>query len=206
MRMDDQMGDVQHLYTETFKEHGPTAKGVGWQDHEVQRRRLLKLIDGQQYGISSILDVGCGYGALVEELARIRSMWFNHVKYVGIDIVPEMIAVAKSRYEKRRKETMHFNTRTFHLFDVRNMASMDGRQELYDLVVCSGALSYYDMPEKMEMLDAMWALTGKVLAFNMRAVDTYIGDLTMILPRFGTSNWKVYHDYGLDDMTVVVKR
>lgn len=197
---------VKELYQDTFEEHGPTAPGVGWADLEAQRKRLNVLMDGQQYGITSILDVGCGYGALVEELSRVKRMWFNHIKYVGIDIVPEMIKVAKDRYEKRPKETVHFNSRAFHLFDVRNMPGMDHHAETYDLVLCSGALAYYDMPEKLEMLDAMWALTNKTLAFNIKSEDVYPRDLSMIIPRFGSLNWKIRHDYGLNDYTVVVKK
>lgn len=200
----EEMYSVKEMYQAMFEEHGPNAKGVGWVDTDSQRRRLMVLMDGQQYGISSILDVGCGYGALIEELSRTRGMWFNHIKYVGVDIVPEMIEVAKQRYEKRHKDTAHFNTRAFHLFDVRYMPAMEGRQETYDLVVCSGALAYHGMPGKLEMLDAMWALTEKVLAFNIRGGS--VSDLNLILPRFETNNWRVRHDYGLDDMTVVVKR
>jgi len=203
------MKDFKELYTSSFVEHGPTAKGVGWQDADVQRRRFHMLMDDNQYGVASILDVGCGYGELVEFLNRTKRQWFNHVKYVGIDVVPEMIDVARARYQSIRSESRFvLSTRRFEQADVRDWGPHDqvAEQDIYDLVVCSGALRFHDMPEQLAMLDAMWAMTGKVLAFNTRHADAYLGDLSMILARFGSNNWRVRHDYGLDDMTVVVKR
>jgi SAM-dependent methyltransferase len=198
--------DFKDLYTESFREHGPTPQGVGWLDGEVQRRRFHILMDGNQYAISSILDVGCGYGELVEFLNKTKRLWFNHVKYTGIDVVPEMIDVARARHSHVALQDQRelLNTRVFHEADVREWSAQ--HLETYDLVVCSGALSLHGMNEKLEMLDAMWELTGKVLAFNMKGTEAYLRDLNMILPRFKTDNWQVRHDYGLDDMTIMVKR
>lgn len=191
------------LYKAAYEEHGPRAQGVGWLDEEVQWRRFHALTTGIQFGISSILDVGCGYGELVEFYNQRRPAWFKHVYYRGIDVIPEYIDIARARHGVFHDLALpHLNMRVFNEVDVRALSP----NITYDFVVGSGVLAYYDMPEKLEILDAMWELTGKVMAFNMTKKDATIRDLSMLLPRFGSGNWRVMHDYGLEDYTVVVKK
>lgn len=210
------MKDFRDLYSASFKEHGPTAQGVGWLDEEVQQRRFWMLINDIQFNVSSMLDVGCGYGELVRFLNRHRRQWFSRIQYTGIDMVPEMIEVARTRYQWAGSNAT-LNTREFHEVDIRDWVSEDRHPgndiETYDLVLCSGALTFHTMPEKLTMLDAMWTLTNRILAFNVvtkkdtsgnMGVKTY--HLDMLLSRFDTDNWMVRHDYGLDDMTIVVRR
>jgi SAM-dependent methyltransferase len=190
------------IYRSLLTEHGYTAQGVGWKDEEVQSRRFFALMDNNQYGVSSILDVGCGYGALVKFLNDTRKGWFYHIHYTGIDVVPEYIEMAVTMFGSVGKVV-----RRFHELDVRDSYEVKNLlYPSYDLVIASGVLAYYQMPDRLEILDAMWELTGRTLAFNMTTRDTYIGDLNMILPRFKTKNWVMRHDYGLDDVTVVVKK
>lgn len=208
--------DVVTLYQTMTKEHGPSAQGVGWRNTLEQERRFRLLMEGNYYGVKRMLDVGCGYGALVEWLERTKKLWFNHVQYSGIDVVPEFIEVARDKYPMSGLDLNHglssnhtpLNSRWFGQWDVQSFAEYfdPEEDELFDLVVCSGALTWHEMADKLAMLDAMWKLTRTTLAFNMRAEDAYLGDVSMILPRFGTSNYKITHNYGLPEMTVVVKK
>lgn len=196
--------DVSDFYVDMFIQHGMTPKGVAWKDRMVQEKRWRLLLEGNHYGVATMLDVGCGYGGLVPYLNQTRKLWFNYVSYCGIDVVEQYIKAAEREYGSHQSL---LNPRSFFEVDVRNWGK--GNEDFmlhYDLVVCSGGLTYHDMPEKLEMLDAMWALTKQTLAFNMRTQEAYLGDIAMILPRFETSNYKILHNYGLDEMTVVVKR
>lgn len=199
--------DVVTLYQTMTKEHGPSPQGVGWRNTMEQEKRFNLLMEGNYYGVKKMLDVGCGYGALVSWLERTKKLWFNHVQYTGIDVVPEFITAARKRFPQVDSKAS-LNSRWFFHWDIQDMEEDDPPTEdqKYDLVVCSGALTWHEMADKLAMLDAMWRVTKTTLAFNMRAEDAYLGDISMILPRFGTSNYKITHNYGLPEMTVVVKK
>jgi SAM-dependent methyltransferase len=90
------VGRVERYYTGRLKEHGATARGVDWNSEASQTLRfeqLLKVCE-RETGELSILDYGCGYGALVDYLNR-RGQPF---RYVGFDVSPEMVAAARARF------------------------------------------------------------------------------------------------------------
>jgi SAM-dependent methyltransferase len=85
---------VERYYTEKLEVHGATPQGVDWNGHEGQQLRfdqLLAIIDGFD-GEVSILDYGCGYGALLGALAD-RG---NPLRYQGYDISSAMVAEART--------------------------------------------------------------------------------------------------------------
>ena len=96
--MTDLLGDVRDYYGRKLAEHGPTARGVDWNSAESQALRfeqLLAVVDCQP---ASLIDFGCGYGALVDHL-RQRQM---PLTYVGYDIAPEMIAAGRRLHPLER--------------------------------------------------------------------------------------------------------
>ncbi len=76
----------------------------------------------------SILDAGCGYGALIEVIEWVR---YNLV-YAGVDFCPEMIHLAKLIYPKRAE--------SFMVGDIREMRDMPLVDQLYpfDWCICRG--------------------------------------------------------------------
>ena len=86
---------VGAYYAARLRAHGATAQGVDWSSDESQRLRfaqLLSLCDRSRR--FSLNDVGCGYGALLDELAAQNA----DVDYRGLDISSEMIASARQRH------------------------------------------------------------------------------------------------------------
>jgi SAM-dependent methyltransferase len=147
-------------YQRSFREHGATAKGVDWgekADDLVRRyEKMAAVIPPGEAGPLSLLDVGCGFGGLLDHL-RARNV---AVDYAGIDIVPEMIANARMR---------HAGTR-FILGDIFDSAELDR----YDYLVCNGILtqkldaSGSDMDEFAGLLiRRMFSLCRKGIAFNV---------------------------------------
>lgn len=68
------LDEVRRYYSEKIVEHGPTAKGVDWNDEASQELRfdqLLKLCETARP--FSLNDYGCGYGALARYLEQRRS-------------------------------------------------------------------------------------------------------------------------------------
>ena len=84
-------------YTQKILTHGPIPQGVDWSGEESQRIRfeqLCKVIVATEDGPFSILDYGCGYGALIDFL-RQRYKQFD---YTSFDISEEMIREARNIY------------------------------------------------------------------------------------------------------------
>jgi SAM-dependent methyltransferase len=82
-------------YAEKLKAHGPTYRGVDWNSTESQELRfaqLLRICDREP--AASVIDFGCGYGALVDYLER-EGRPFH---YCGYDASPAMIEAARARH------------------------------------------------------------------------------------------------------------
>jgi SAM-dependent methyltransferase len=90
---------VDH-YKKTFSDHGPTSKGVDWgadyKNHELRLDKMLALINprNETRHPPSLLDVGCGYGSLLD-LVKKRDLVLD---YTGIDLCDSMIDAARSRH------------------------------------------------------------------------------------------------------------
>ena len=84
---------VADYYGEKVRQHGETARGVDWNSTESQKTRFDQLLGIMPSGAVeySILDYGCGYGALVDVLTE-RGQPF---RYVGYDVSEEMILRAR---------------------------------------------------------------------------------------------------------------
>jgi SAM-dependent methyltransferase len=86
------LAPVGRYYADKIEAHGPTSRGVDWKSAESQALRFDRILEVcDTAGPFSILDYGCGYGALVDHL-RARSLAFE---YVGFDIVPAMTREAR---------------------------------------------------------------------------------------------------------------
>lgn len=88
--MDNYLDNINAYYTSKLRQFGNTPSGVDWRDEASQLTRfkqLTKIITKNRF---SILDYGCGYGALYNFLKKGK----NEFSYLGYDISEEMIAAA----------------------------------------------------------------------------------------------------------------
>jgi SAM-dependent methyltransferase len=91
--------DVVDYYEGKLAAFGATPRGVDWKDEESQTKRFEQLV--RALGIDerdtsfTLLDFGCGYGAL---LTFLRQRGYGCV-YVGYDGSPRMILEAKRLHE-----------------------------------------------------------------------------------------------------------
>lgn len=115
------------------------ATGVGWQSFESQMgifEKMTAMKDIVWPEIRSVLDVGCGYGQLVEFLRENKAFTGN---YTGIDIISRYIKKARQLYGKNARN--HFITGDF----LRHY--WGGAR--FDIVMVLGAISVnYDYPAK----------------------------------------------------------
>lgn len=198
---------VEQYYTERVRSHGPTARGVDWNSAASQRLRfdqLLRVCDGS--GPWSIVDYGCGYGALVDHLVE-RGAAFS---YRGFDISAEMIRLARDQHREVARATF---------------VADEGRLEPADYALASGIFNVrLDRPEAewsryiLHTLDRLDTLGQRGFAFNaltsysdperMRP-DLHYADPLWLFDRCKRRYSKqvaLLHDYPLYEFTILVRK
>lgn len=205
--MDNILRDVNDYYDNKLTRHGATHLGVDWNSRESQELRfeqLLRVI-AEEDDAFTILDYGCGYGALFDYLkARKRKPLFT-----GFDSSNKMISQARrSHPEPHIKWTSDFADLT-----------------KYDYVVASGIFNVrleYSVEEwsryVREIIDHFDVLSLKGFSFNaltsysdkefMRD-DLYYADPCELFDfcKRNFSRWvSLIHDYPLYEFTLLVRK
>jgi hypothetical protein len=198
---------VAGYYSRALAAHGATHRGVDWSSRGSQELRFATLLDGIDWSTKpTLLDYGCGWGALAGHLDRLGVA----CRYVGYDIAPRMIAAARA---------------TCGEWPDRRFTADPRELEPADHVIASGVFNVkLDTPREAwtryveETIASLGALTRRRLAFNMlpppsspefarddlhyadpRAVARYSRDALG-----GTVALR--EDYGLWEFTVIVSR
>ena len=128
-------------YTERLRTHGAVPQGVDWgpdaADHTLRLDRMLDVLrlDVPLATRPSLLDVGCGFGSLLE---RIQARGLE-VDYHGIDVAPAMIEAARAQHPGG----------SFAVADGAALA-LDRR---FDFVVCNGVLTQKLQHSMRDMTD-----------------------------------------------------
>lgn len=105
---------VDNYYSQKILAHGATHLGVDWNSTESQNLRfdqLLKITSDER--TCSIIDYGCGYGALASYMRKKRYTG----DYRGFDISKEMIKEAKKQQSKLSKCTFVNDIKTIGIAD-----------------------------------------------------------------------------------------
>jgi SAM-dependent methyltransferase len=210
MQASQDLSAVVAYYERRLREHGAAPAGVDWRDAASQRLRFDRLLTlcGAP-GRASILDVGCGYGAL---LPFMRARGFGG-DYHGIDASAKMIALAR---------TAHVDPAA--RFTCASLAEV-GDDAQADFVLASGTFNVkLDQPRGqweagvLRSLDRMHALARRGHAFNClsshsdpdRMVERlYYADPMFIFDycrRTHARHVSLLHDYGLYEFTLVARR
>lgn len=139
------------LYSTRMSKHGRSMETLGWKNRESQNLRFQVLCDIAELSGTSICDVGCGFGDLLDYL-RGR---YREFEYTGVDICADLLD------EARR---IHSGTKFIHA-DILE-SSFDER---FDFYLLSGALNYriernFDFTALM--IEKMFRLANKGVAVN----------------------------------------
>jgi SAM-dependent methyltransferase len=199
---------VSQYYTEKIDTHGPTPQGVDWNGSESQELRfeqLLKicLTSDSPY---TIIDYGCGYGALFEFLRQRQ----NHFRYIGYDCSERMIENARR---------LHHNAAQC------NFVSGSSCTTTADYSVASGIFNVRGQYSDQQWLDycldtinELNRLSSLGFSFNMltRYSDQdkmrdylYYADPCLIFDyckRQIGRNVALLHDYDLYEFTILVRK
>ena len=91
---------LNRAYRDRLTSKGSTAEGVFWRSQSSQFARfdaLLSLVHQLQgYQPTSIADIGCGYGAMLDFINQ--SSNFRNIEYWGVDINHAMIAACRQKF------------------------------------------------------------------------------------------------------------
>jgi SAM-dependent methyltransferase len=187
-------------YEQRAEELGPTAQALGWRDRAQQELRFGIIAGIDDLDGKSVLDVGCGFGDFYDYLVANG----KQARYVGVDISPKLLAVARERHPGMR-------------FEERDIL-IEPMAERFDYVVESGIFNHRLKSNEeftRSMLAAMFDLSRLGLAANMMSdhvdykddhlyyynPEEYLGFCKQ-LSRFVT----LRHDYPLYEFTVYVYR
>ncbi len=200
------LATVESYYTEKIQRFGADHRAVDWNSSESQMLRFAQVTRvcdlGQPF---SVLDYGCGYGALVDYL----DAQGTHARYTGYDISDAMRACGEERYLLRD--------------DVQFTGDLSTITEV-DYVVASGVFSvrmgFDDDHWSRYVFDRIDEFASRArcgFAFNMLTAysdadrmrpDLYYADpLAMFdaMRRRYSRRVALLHDYPLYEFTIVVR-
>lgn len=199
---------VDDYYTEKLNKFGVTPQGVDWNSYESQGLRFEMLSEFIDFKNKfSILDYGCGFGAMYEYYKNKVGLDFS---YNGFDISNSMINEAKKKYKDIT------NVNWFNKLDT-NLS--------YDYVVASGIFNV-----KQEVSDDSWLdyifktlsqinqISIKGFSFNLLTKYSdkeYMKDYLyyadpLVIFDYCKKNFSKYvslkHDYPLYEFTIIVRK
>ena len=209
MSIDKIQKQLDEYFTEKLETFGTTAKGVDYNSEQARQVRfaeLVKIINPS--GKFSIIDYGCGYGAMFDFL-HARGWDFE---YYGVDLIEKMVIAGRETHQGF--PSAHFTTDEKELpvadylvaagiFNIKLEAPYDAWQDF----IC-------------ETLPRMNALCSKGFSFNMltkysdadrmaQRPDLFYGDPLFFFDfckRNFSRNVALLHDYGLYDFTILVRK
>lgn len=206
MKTTEIVDKVEQYYTSKLRIHGATPAGVDWNSESSQNLRFEKLLqvvgDADAF---SILDYGCGYGALLGYLRAGHS----NFEYCGFDISAQMIAEAQASHSEERTK----------------FTSDSAALEPHDFAVASGIFNVRLDIERdkwsayvEQTIERLNELSKRGFAFNvltsysdperMRS-DLYYADPLALFDRCKRRYSRfvaLLHDYPLYEFTIIVRK
>ena len=154
---------AKNFYTKLVRVHQDSPLSCSW-THEAQLFRWKKLVELSEIrenktGLPRVLDFGCGVGDFLGFLCDEKI----DVQYTGMDIVPEMIDIAKKKYPEA----------SFLCGDIMDM-TLD---EKWDYTLICGVFNMRmgnddeSMENMQRILKLLWKSTNR-LTFNF--ISTYV--------------------------------
>jgi SAM-dependent methyltransferase len=144
-----------NIYKQKIKEFGVSPQALQWKSKGAAHQRFRQFWAEIDFNDKKVLDVGCGFG----EMGNFLTKRYENVIYKGVDIMDEFIENGKKIYPNLDLETQDFFGQP--------------KPEMYDAVICSGALnsnfgsSEENLKFRKNAIKTMFDHTTGVVAFNM---------------------------------------
>ena len=209
MSLDKAISTYKEYFNEKIEKHGATPLGVDYNGREAQEIRfeqLAKVIDPSTP--FSVIDFGCGYGALFEFLGTKNRQF----EYYGYDMLEKMIVTGREAHKDFSNAHFTHQANELPLSDYLLAGSIFNNK--FD--------ASYDEWQNLvlETLKQMNSLCEKGFSFNMLTKYSDADrmaerpDLFFCDPLFFfdfckhnfSRNVALLHDYGLYDFTILVRK
>lgn len=159
----DLLSELQEYYLPRLKTYGIYSPAcVSWNSKASQELRfevIAKIFPKKQEKFS-LIDIGCGVGDLYNFL---QSKGYKNVDYLGVDIIPEMVAAAQLKFPGIK-------------FMVADFMNTDWQKKA-DYLVCSGTLNMvfgdHNQHQKYvrDFIGKMFQMSDKGIAFNLLSIE-----------------------------------
>jgi SAM-dependent methyltransferase len=197
---------VKSYFDKRIQEHGASPRGSDWNSETSQNARfdqLLKVVEVQSF---SLLDYGCGYGALADYLV-VRGF---KVDYYGYDILESAIETARQAHASKPQRAFFTDKAQLPICDytvasgIFNFRGEQSFEAWTDYVL--GVLNEFNQLSRHGFSSNF--LTKYSDADKMRP-DLYYADPLFLFDyckRNFSKNVALLHDYRLYDFTILVRK
>jgi ubiquinone/menaquinone biosynthesis C-methylase UbiE len=149
----DSFDEIRSFYNSKYQEFGSGVKSVGWSTVQSQRTRYQILLNGEDLRGKSVIDLGCGLGALIP---LIREQVEDDFQYIGVDISSNFVTYCRENFPQKNIDFFEGNFLELTLPEV-------------DFVIASGVFTL-NVPGMVEYaqqcLSKMYKLSRKACAVN----------------------------------------
>jgi SAM-dependent methyltransferase len=210
MLPDANMNQVRQYYDGKIKTYGATPQGTDWNSdvsQEIRFEQLCKVITQREH--VSILDFGCGYGALYDYLIK---NGYQVDLYVGYDIVETMVQEGKRLHSNQSNLMFTSNLNDIPLVDyavasgVFHVKLKASSQDWLHYIQTGLA----DLNQRVRKGFSSNFLTSYSDAERMtERPDLYFADPCYLFDycKKNFSRWvAINHDYRLYDFTIIVRK
>jgi len=202
---------IEEYYSRKIRKHGPTPLGVDWNGEDSQNLRFKQLskimadVEETDSKAISLLDFGCGYGALLTYLNQKELK----LDYTGFDISKDMIQAAAK---------LHSSTNALWISNENDLHQ-------YDYVIASGIFNVIEripIPEWEKYitntLSRINRIATKGFSFNLLTKysdndkmksNLFYADPSKYFDHCKTQYSKsvaLLHDYPLYEFTILVRK
>jgi SAM-dependent methyltransferase len=197
---------VKSYFDKRIQEHGASPRGSDWNSETSQNIRfdqLLKVVETQSF---SILDYGCGYGALADYLV---TKGFD-AEYYGYDILESAIETARQAHQSKSRRIFFTDKSQLPVCDytvASGIFNFRGEQSLDDWTeYVIGVLNEFNQRSSRGFSSNF--LTKYSDAEKMRAELYYADPLFLFdyCKRNFSKNVALLHDYRLYDFTLIIRK
>lgn len=200
------LDQVKSYFDQRIREHGASPRGSDWNSETSQNIRFDQLLNVVNSKSFSILDYGCGYGALADYLATLE---FD-ADYYGFDILESAIETARIAHAGKPRRTFTSDKLQLPVCDyvvasgIFNFRGEQSFDRWTEYVI--GVLNEFNQLSQLGFASNF--LTRYSDADKMRP-DLYYADPTFLFDyckRNFSRNVALLHDYTLYDFTILVRK
>lgn len=200
------LDQVKSYFDQRIREHGASPRGSDWNSETSQNTRFDQLLKVAETETFSLLDYGCGYGALADYLP---SKGYA-VDYYGYDVLETAIETARNVHRSKPR---------------RNFFTDKSQLPICDYTVASGIFNFRGEQSFDDWTDYVLSVLTEFHQLSRRGFssnfltkysdddkmrpDLYYADPMFLFDyckRTFSKNVALLHDYRLYDFTLIVRK